>query len=70
MSFYGHMAIYYVKTGDVVTAGQKIALVGNEGYSTGPHLHFSVFTSWNNNGLRQGAIDPITWLADRGVTFS
>lgn len=67
VSFYGHMAVYYVKTGEVVTAGEEIALVGNEGYSTGPHLHFSVFTSWNPNGLRQNAIDPIPWLAARGV---
>ena len=36
-------------------------------WPTGPHLHFSVFTSWNPNGLRQNAIDPIPWLAARGV---
>jgi murein DD-endopeptidase MepM/ murein hydrolase activator NlpD len=69
VSFYGHMAVYYVRTGDVVTTGQEIALVGNEGFSTGPHLHFSVFTSYSANGLRQNAIDPIPWLAERGVTF-
>lgn len=31
-----------VKEGDIITAGSKIAEVGTTGYSTGPHLHFSV----------------------------
>lgn len=43
MSFYGHMNSIVAKMGQWVGIGQKIGYVGNTGYSTGPHLHFSVF---------------------------
>jgi hypothetical protein len=43
---YGHMAngSVRVKTGDTVTEGQVIGLMGNTGNSDAPHLHFQVIT--------------------------
>lgn len=37
---YGHLSKFLVKPDQVVKAGQPIALSGNTGGSTGPHLHF------------------------------
>ena len=39
---YAHASKLYVREGDVVQRGRKVAEVGNTGRSTGPHLHFEV----------------------------
>jgi murein DD-endopeptidase MepM/ murein hydrolase activator NlpD len=60
---YGHMEVLYVTAGQTVAAGQQIAGVGSRGYSTGPHLHFEVHVG----GMNGPRVDPVIWLADRGV---
>lgn len=65
VQIYGHMRRLNVATGQVVRAGDLIAWVGNEGFSTGPHLHFEI-----HQGRETGsAINPATWFAARGVAY-
>ena len=39
---YGHISKALKKKGDSVKRGDKIALIGSTGRSTGPHLHYEV----------------------------
>ncbi|MCZ2857697.1 M23 family metallopeptidase [Blastococcus sp. VKM Ac-2987] len=63
VTVYGHMDEILVEPGQVVRAGDTIALLGNRGQSTGPHLHFEVHVG----GIDGQRIDPLPWLRERGV---
>jgi murein DD-endopeptidase MepM/ murein hydrolase activator NlpD len=65
VTVYGHVNRYFVVAGQRVAAGEQIAEVGNRGQSTGPHLHFEVHPS---GAMYSGAVDPVPWLAARGVS--
>jgi murein DD-endopeptidase MepM/ murein hydrolase activator NlpD len=54
-TLYAHLSEILVTEGKQVPTGYKIALMGNTGYSTGPHLHFAVY----KNG---DAVDPEIYL--------
>jgi len=62
---YAHMYAdgIHVSVNDTVTAGQHIADVGSDGYSTGAHLHFEV----RPGGANGAPVDPEPWLATNGA---
>lgn len=55
MTVYAHNSVLLVKAGDRVDAGQAVALSGQSGRASGPHLHFEV---------RRGQVprDPLGFL--------
>ena len=55
MTLYAHNSKLLVSAGSNVVKGQKIALVGSTGMSTGPHVHFEV----RKNGQY---VDPIPYV--------
>lgn len=44
-TMYGHLSSISVSPGQSVSTGQLLGYSGNTGYSTGPHLHFTVYAS-------------------------
>lgn len=54
-TMYGHASRLLVREGDSVQVGQVIALSGNSGHSTAPHLHFEI-------RLDGKPLDPLTMV--------
>lgn len=59
-----HMSQVHVKVGQRVHKGQVVGLSGNTGMSTGPHVHFGVYTQpWRNT------INPMSYVQDEPKTI-
>lgn len=57
-SVYGHLAYLLVAKGDSVYAGSPIAISGETGRVTGPHLHFAI-------RIRGKPVDPLKFIYER-----
>ncbi|MFQ5529359.1 MAG: M23 family metallopeptidase, partial [Gemmatimonadota bacterium] len=57
-ALYAHNSWTFVMAGDSVEAGEVIALSGNTGRSTAPHLHLEI----ERRGV---AVDPLPFVAGR-----
>jgi murein DD-endopeptidase MepM/ murein hydrolase activator NlpD len=57
---FAHASKLLVRTGERVKRGQRIALVGNSGLATGPHLHYEVH-------VKGRPVDPLKYVLPDGV---
>lgn len=79
-SVYAYLAEFKVSVGDWVSQNQVVAMSGETGYGTGPHLHFAVgrkppgeanwqFSDWDNPNKYLGKSNPLDQEEQAAVEF-
>lgn len=59
VTLYGHMSSVNVKKGQSVDRGDKIGVMGSTGFSTGTHLHFSIFAKKTFSVVKSSSVSNI-----------
>ena len=63
VTLYGHLSTSKVADGQTVSKGQVIAISGNSGGSTGPHLHFEIRKAESaSDFFSKSPLDPLQYL--------
>lgn len=59
---YGHLSEFKAKPGDRIQRGDVVALVGNSGRSTAPHLHYEVLVDGQH-------VNPMKYISEEGLFY-
>ncbi len=70
-TLYSHLSSYAAcpAVGQSVAKGQKIGVMGNTGRSSGPHLHFSIYTGTSNDPWGYTPYNSANKVTYQGHTF-
>ncbi|MDP2705483.1 MAG: peptidoglycan DD-metalloendopeptidase family protein [Patescibacteria group bacterium] len=69
-TLYAHLSLIKVTPGSQLSTGSLLGYSGNTGYSTGPHLHFTVYLTKGVQVIRFGEAKKVTNCADARIPIA